>query len=278
MRDCTRYCTECGHEWRKRGKVPRWCSPECTPTCEVEGCVRKTQVRYVCRTHRTQGQDSPHCSISGCRNEVWARGWCGTHYRRWQAHGDPGVTSTRVVCSVEGCGRPHNCRGYCRTHYARWKAQGDPLWQPPAPLAGKQCRFDGCRRRVCKKSGKGYCRGHYRNLVGYGDPRGARLTCFKCSGEFFPGNANRRLCDECTGIHVRQGYRLSVDDLAKRDGYECRLCGKIVDFTHRWPDRQSPSVDHIIPWSLGGTHAESNLQLAHLACNMRKGNRVESPT
>jgi 5-methylcytosine-specific restriction endonuclease McrA len=34
------------------------------------------------------------------------------------------------------------------------------------------------------------------------------------------------------------------------------------------------TVDHIIPLSKGGAHAVANLQLAHLACNIRKGNRI----
>jgi 5-methylcytosine-specific restriction endonuclease McrA len=34
-----------------------------------------------------------------------------------------------------------------------------------------------------------------------------------------------------------------------------------------------PSLDHIVPVSLGGTHTWANVQLAHLRCNVSKGNR-----
>lgn len=35
------------------------------------------------------------------------------------------------------------------------------------------------------------------------------------------------------------------------------------------------SLDHKMPVSKGGTNDISNLQIAHLRCNQRKGNRVE---
>jgi 5-methylcytosine-specific restriction endonuclease McrA len=38
------------------------------------------------------------------------------------------------------------------------------------------------------------------------------------------------------------------------------------------PDPMSPSLDHILPLSKGGTHEPRNVQLAHLGCNVRKYN------
>lgn len=35
-------------------------------------------------------------------------------------------------------------------------------------------------------------------------------------------------------------------------------------------------VDHIVPVSRGGQHVESNLQLTHALCNLRKGNRYSA--
>ncbi|WP_158070491.1 HNH endonuclease [Streptomyces luteocolor] len=37
----------------------------------------------------------------------------------------------------------------------------------------------------------------------------------------------------------------------------------------------SPSLDHVIPLSRGGSHRRDNVQLAHLRCNLRKNNRFE---
>lgn len=58
----------------------------------------------------------------------------------------------------------------------------------------------------------------------------------------------------------------------------CALCGLHVDFSLRFPDPMSPSVDHIIPVAKGGhPSALYNLQLVHLCCNRAKGNRILIP-
>lgn len=38
----------------------------------------------------------------------------------------------------------------------------------------------------------------------------------------------------------------------------------------RHPDPLCASIDHIVPLSQGGTNDLTNLQLAHLRCNLRK--------
>lgn len=54
----------------------------------------------------------------------------------------------------------------------------------------------------------------------------------------------------------------------------CGLCGEVLDRDLAWPDPMSKSLDHIVPLSTGGTHEQSNLQWAHLVCNVRKGPRA----
>ena len=63
-------------------------------------------------------------------------------------------------------------------------------------------------------------------------------------------------------------------EIFERDQWICGLCDGPVDKTLRWPDPQSPSLDHILPLSRGGHHARENCQLAHLRCNLRKNNRI----
>ena len=46
----------------------------------------------------------------------------------------------------------------------------------------------------------------------------------------------------------------------------CGICGLQVGFDEF-------CIDHIIPLSCGGTHTPENIQVAHIACNIRKGNR-----
>lgn len=80
-------------------------------------------------------------------------------------------------------------------------------------------------------------------------------------------------------LHERRRARIlgtrteRVDVLALWSGL-CALCGEVLDESTLWPDPQSPSLDHIVPLSKGGTHTTDNLQWTHLRCNLRKGTRI----
>lgn len=63
----------------------------------------------------------------------------------------------------------------------------------------------------------------------------------------------------------------TLAEIAERDGYCCQLCRAPVDMDVPWPDRWSPTIDHVLPLALGGDDTRANVQLAHLACNSSKG-------
>lgn len=55
----------------------------------------------------------------------------------------------------------------------------------------------------------------------------------------------------------------------------CGICGRPVDFSLRYPDPMSKTVDHIVPINRGGHPSDiSNLQLAHLCCNRAKSDKL----
>lgn len=54
------------------------------------------------------------------------------------------------------------------------------------------------------------------------------------------------------------------DQVMARDGHRCVECGSTYDLT----------LDHILPWSLGGPDTEENLRVLCRSCNSRKGDRV----
>lgn len=69
--------------------------------------------------------------------------------------------------------------------------------------------------------------------------------------------------------------------LFKRDKGKCWICGGMCE----WEDienyngkirygKKYPSVDHVIPVSLNGTHSWDNVRLAHLGCNIEKGDTL----
>lgn len=67
------------------------------------------------------------------------------------------------------------------------------------------------------------------------------------------------------------GEPVVFSEIAERDRWTCHICALPVDPTRAWPDRMSPSLDHVQPLARGGKHDPSNVQLAHLSCNSRKG-------
>jgi 5-methylcytosine-specific restriction endonuclease McrA len=64
----------------------------------------------------------------------------------------------------------------------------------------------------------------------------------------------------------------------ERDEWHCQICRSEVDPALAFPHPQSASLDHKVPITKGGSHTYANVQLAHLACNQAKGNRIYDPT
>lgn len=114
--------------------------------------------------------------------------------------------------------------------------------------------------------------------------RGSVLTSIQCAdcGDAYsiatePGKRKRRSdMKRCETCRRRKNFRVfgktmvSVGELRRRLGDVCGICGMSVDFDLRSHDAGAPSVDHIIPLSLGGDPDWTNAQLAHLGCNRRK--------
>lgn len=100
------------------------------------------------------------------------------------------------------------------------------------------------------------------------------------------GGINSKPCKDCRRrrnslinarkIHVRRAagqLTLSVFDLADRDGSFCNICKKKINMdlpgSHKW----GPTIDHLLPVSMGGSNEPGNLALAHRQCNTVRGNR-----
>lgn len=72
-------------------------------------------------------------------------------------------------------------------------------------------------------------------------------------------------------------------DIAERFDYRCAICGCDVDPSDTWESqtgrkcfgRNYPTVDHIVPISLGGKDTDDNVQLVCKHCNSKKGTRLE---
>lgn len=82
-------------------------------------------------------------------------------------------------------------------------------------------------------------------------------------------NRKRRALKRATQVEV-----IKEKVVYLRDGWICQHCKKRVNKRFRYPHLMSASLDHIIPLNKGGTHTYTNVQLAHLGCNLSKHDRV----
>jgi 5-methylcytosine-specific restriction endonuclease McrA len=66
---------------------------------------------------------------------------------------------------------------------------------------------------------------------------------------------------------------IDVAVVFKRDGYICQRCGIRCPKKAKWPERNFPTLDHIVALANGGLHCYANVQTLCYSCNSAKGAR-----
>lgn len=236
------------------------------------------------------------CSIEACGAVRRARGWCSKHYQRWKAFGDPMVerkprAAPERGCFIEACTRVHRSLGLCSPHYTRLRKYGDPLAvAEPKPV---RC----CGKMGCKEThyAKNLCRDHYRELrrATHGDIVKARQR------DYYQRNRKARL-EYARKWRVENPDRIKKQNeawsrsprgrarsLARSHGREaaywsapgtvptyedyirllrataCAYCAGDITIT-------SMAIDHVVPWSRGGSASIGNLAACCRPCNQSK--------
>ena len=104
-----------------------------------------------------------------------------------------------------------------------------------------------------------------------------RIYCSKVCNERSPATRarNKRKSGKRRAIKFN-AFVSDVDRFAiyERDGWRCQICKLKVNPRYTGTHPKGPSLDHIIPLAVGGTHQPSNVQLAHFGCNARKSSRA----
>ena len=115
--------------------------------------------------------------------------------------------------------------------------------------------------------------------------------CIVCGQEFKTWKSQKITCSTRCSKKAHDSDRrirgkiidkgITLKKVADRDHNQCQICGLLVDWNDYEVKEQRkicgrfyPSRDHIIPLSRGGEHSWSNIQLAHMICNIRKNNKV----
>lgn len=84
----------------------------------------------------------------------------------------------------------------------------------------------------------------------------------------------RGLCRKYRALKRGNAYEPYTGNyIYERDNWLCGICGRKINKRLKHPNPLSPSIDHIVPVSKGGSDASINVQAAHLRCNMLKSAR-----
>ena len=157
----------------------------------------------------------------------------------------------------------------------------------------KPCQW--CGSNIDRPRGLKYCGSdcNRRALKAHLWPARPAFVCRECGVLHQPvqGEKRRAYCSEMCLVHAsrRQAkrsdvaaksrrYRQQLHDkrgrLFERDNWACYLCGTQLRRDVTAPHPLSPSLDHVVPISAGGSNDLSNVRSAHFGCNVEKGDRL----
>lgn len=259
------------------------------PTCMIDDCESPTRSRGWCSKHyqrwyhhgspmATKAPEFELCRLCGEPNPPATRGlrphYCSVECRnrayylrnadRISAERRAKKAAARTSRACERCGSEFVPAKSNRQIYCSKKCSG---------AAGRDRVAATCSRLDCDRPvrARDLCANHYTRL---------RLDLGEITWRDVAGNpeTRRRSLRRKTQLRRARMYDANAevidrDAIGARDGWKCGLCGGRVDDALAWPHPQSPSLDHIQPLSVGGRHIHANVQIAHLSCNIAKGNR-----
>lgn len=240
MPDITRTCLTCGNNFSyeyKGGRLRIYCSERCA---HAEHSARQSARKEALKSPRPTCR---HCDVEMERR--LGNAYCGA--AECQRAKREATKPPRPRC--RNCGKQMPRREdavYCDARPCRSAKYRASLADRP------RCSEPSCTRPVIAK---GLCGSHYK----------------KVWLEANPGRAEVWHTARRARVAAAFVEDVPLHALLERDGWMCGICGKPIPRDAVWPDRQSPSLDHVIPLSKGGEHSWANAQAAHLSCNSRKG-------
>lgn len=249
-------CEQCRNEFSSNARVQKFCSNACKAA--------------------SRSLPEPECN---CR-------WCGGSFIK--RHGGRRIGK---FCSREHAFRNHRLVGIVERLQTRF-LERTKLLQSGRQRCQRCSKFGiGCRK-YCEPCGK-QVRNEQRMY-----PLGEAIC--GCGRTFDRVRPRQKRCDTCQAekeqqakaasrkagkarrkfrIKTTRAESVSPKAIFDRDGWMCGICGEEVLAGVQVPHPLSPTLDHIVPLSKGGSHTKDNLQCAHFSCNVAKSDKMpESAT
>ena len=204
-----------------------------------------------CRSTHTRGRSAPHCfrcgeSVPPQPGRGAPRKYCSRHCGQ--------IAKSRIqrgfpITVLEHGTSEHTCQ-VC----------GKLFWgNVHARFCSRQCQGKALVPRLCERCGK-----RFEALRGkkYCSEKcefsGVKSRCIECGGtadgrqekRFCSSRCHRRFYSRRRRHIIKLGLfveDVSITVLIKRDRGMCQLCNGPVNLKAKWPDSDSPSIDHVVP-------------------------------
>lgn len=231
------------------------CSPRCRETFKERRKQarrkqeRRANIRTVLCGHCGQSLETSDPRHKYCSYEC-----------QYQAYRERSRTPRRVwVCGY--------CRECGKSFVTSGRRRGRTCSVECSKRWANRVRSTALPNRPCKQCGKEFD-------LPYGS-RGQRFCSDLCRRRW----KNKQKRDSTNHRKRARKYGVAYEPINlikvfERDGWICGICNDPIDPAVPWPDDRSKSLDHIVPMSKGGGHVWSNVQAAHLGCNVDKADRM----
>lgn len=246
MTNRTAPCQRCGNTFTHkggRGRLPKYCSPDCEPRCTTTGCTYRVLARGLCSSHYGQW----HRDKYGRKQTTYEHNCihCGTNW-----------TSTRL--------RSIYCEDCCSQN--QWDRQRRMPIPHPNPTPFSLIPPQHPVRQPPPQPTHVWYAGR----------------CGWCDTPFVSRQPQSRYCTPRCGKQAAKKRRralkrgatiaepFSDSYIYQRDDWVCQICGDKTRPDYNYLHPLAPTIDHIVPLSRGGNHTKRNTQTSHRRCNSEK--------
>ena len=183
------------------------------------------------------------------------------------------------------------CSDACRVAISRGLGQRRCLIGKPCPICGSAIGRPAatCSRLCYEELERRRARERYQRGKALKPAKAMAVPCRDCGTSVALAPTDHgllpRYCTSCRAERQREWDRrksvrrrgatatrtFTIAEVGDRDAWTCHLCGAPVERGLSGMHPEGPTIDHLIPLSLGGLDLLHNVALAHRTCNTRRG-------